>query len=159
MCRVVGMEVGKTFRHIQYLGIIVISRPILTEKGPTKSIRFALGFLRRYSVRIPFGIHSDTSRKRFRVAPMKATMFGCLSLFHISASLQNAYAPTDINESEQHVMTQNTNLFNGLAILLGDPQSFYTDFGAVVDTFPDIGGAAGGDGVGFGPGKIAGNSI
>ena len=60
---------------------------IPTNEVLTRRIRSAPGFLPRYSVSVPFGIHSDTNCKGSWVTPMKGTMFGCLNLFHMIASL------------------------------------------------------------------------
>ena len=55
----------------------------------TRPIRLAPGFLSTNSVRVPFGIHSETICRGFIVTPMKGAMFGCLNLFQMMASLQN----------------------------------------------------------------------
>jgi len=55
----------------------------------TKLIRLVPGFFSINSVRVPFGIHSETICKGFVVTPMKGTMLGCLNLFRIVASLKN----------------------------------------------------------------------
>ena len=70
---------------------------------------------------------------------MKPTIFGCFNLFHITASLQNAYVPNGILQWAQNgPPVSHTNLLRGLATLLGDPQEFDTDRFATVDAFPYI---------------------
>ena len=65
----------------------IIDRTAIEEGGLTRPIRFAPGFSLTYSVRIPFGIHSDINCKGFFVTPTKGTTLGCLSFFHMIASL------------------------------------------------------------------------
>jgi len=69
----------------------VIGEVRLQGGGLTRLIRFAPGFFSMNSNRVPLGIHSETICKGFFVTPMKGTMFGCLSLFRITASLKNDY--------------------------------------------------------------------
>jgi hypothetical protein len=55
----------------------------------TRLIRFAPGFLSMNAFRVPFGIHPETICKGFVVTPTKGTIFGCLNLFRMTASLKN----------------------------------------------------------------------
>ena len=41
------------------------------------------------SVRVPFGIDSEIISKASILTPMKGTIFGCLNLFQMTASLEN----------------------------------------------------------------------
>ena len=91
---------------------------------------------------------------------MKPTIFGCFNLFHITASLQNAYVPKSVfSERQMDMPTRNANLFNGLTSLLSDSQIFDTDFSAIVGTFPYICKPAGGDCVITNSGKVARNIV
>ena len=72
----------------------IITIAVVTEEEPTRPTRFASGFAFTYSVSVPFGIHSNTNCIGVLVTPMKGTIFGCPRLFHMMASLKNAYVPT-----------------------------------------------------------------
>ena len=87
----VCVKIVETFSHIQYLERITLSVRCDYKKGPTRLIRFALGFFSMNSVRVPFGIHSETICKGSVVTPIKGTMLGCLNRFHITAASKNDY--------------------------------------------------------------------
>ena len=90
---------------------------------------------------------------------MKTTTFGCLNLFQMTASPQNAYMPTRISKCEQaDGEHERLNLFNSPAALLGNPQAFDTDIGAATSPSPYVGRTARGDWVGIDLEKIARNS-
>jgi hypothetical protein len=77
---------------------------------------------------------------------MKATTFGCLILFHMTASLQNAYGqPVFVCERRTDRPIPDTNPLNALATLLGNSQAFDADPVASVRAFPYVGETAGGD--------------
>ena len=79
----------------------VISQAVVQEGRLTRPIRSALGFSLTYFVRVPFGIYSETNCRGFVITPMKGTRFGCLSLFHMTASLRNDYSALSILEQRE----------------------------------------------------------
>jgi len=85
------VKIAKPFGDIQQLGRVTSSVKCDYRERLTRLIRFAPGFFSTNSTRVPFGIHSEMICRRFVVTPMKGTMFGCLNLFHMTASLQNDY--------------------------------------------------------------------
>ena len=87
----VCVEIFKAFGYVQQLGRITLSVKCNYRGGLTKPIRFAPAFCATNSIRVPFGIHSQTTCKGSVVTPTKGTMFGCFSFFHIMASLKNDY--------------------------------------------------------------------
>ena len=92
MCGVVRVKIVETFGDIQNLEKMTLSVKCDDKKRLTRLIRFLPGFLSMNSIRVSFGIHSETICKGFVVTPMKGTTFGCLSLFHTTASLKNDYS-------------------------------------------------------------------
>jgi len=85
------MKIVETFGDIQQLGKITLSVKYDDRKRLTRLIRSVPGFLSMNSIRVPFGIHCETTCKGFVVTPMKGTMFGCVNLFQVTASLKNDY--------------------------------------------------------------------
>ena len=119
---------------------------MVTEGVFTRQTLLASGFLPTYSGSVPFGIHSDTSCMGFIVTPMKGTTFGCLSLFHTTASLQNACATTGVfQEVRKNVPITYINLLNGLEVLNSTSQGFDANFLAIVNALPYIGKPTRGD--------------
>ena len=105
-------------------------------------------------------MYSETNCKGLLVTPMKGTMFGCLSLFHTTASLRNDYAMAQVFLSGREkgiLMPPTTNLGDGLEIHLGNSWALDAYFPAAVNAFPHIGSATvGGDRVIANSGKITG---
>ena len=91
MYDVIRVKIVETFSYIQYLDRIMLPVECNDEKRLTKLIRFAPGFFWTNSVRVPFGIHSETICKGSIVTPTKGTIFGCLNRFHITAASKNDY--------------------------------------------------------------------
>ena len=89
VCDIVCVKVVKAFGHVQQLERITFSAKYDYQGRLTRLIRFAPGFFLKNSSKVPFGIHFKTICKGFVVTPMKGTMFGCLSLFHVMASSKN----------------------------------------------------------------------
>ena len=88
---VVSVKIVKTFGHIQYLDRIMSPVKHNYDRKLTRLVRFAFGFFSMNSIRVPLDIHSEMICKGSVVTPMKGTMFGCLNLFHMKASLKNDY--------------------------------------------------------------------
>ena len=88
---VARVKIAETFGHIQYLYRIMLPLKCNDKKRLTRLIRFAPGSFSTNSVRVPFGIHSETICKGSVVTPTKGTMFGCLNRFHITAASKNDY--------------------------------------------------------------------
>ena len=89
VCDVVCVKIVKAFSYVYQLGRITLPVKCNCREGLTKLIRLASGFFSTNSIRLPFGIHSETTCKGSVVTPTKGTIFGCLSFFHIAASLKN----------------------------------------------------------------------
>jgi len=138
----------------------IVSHVVDAEERLTKPIRSAPGCFLTYSVRVPFGMYSDTNCKCFVETPMNGTMFGCLNLFHKTASLKNdcgARRWVFFSSAEWSCRYRvQTNLRNGLAIFHGHPQALDTHFPAAVGAFPHIGEATVGDRVTTNFDKIVG---
>ena len=88
---VIRVKIVETFGYIQYLDRVRLPVKCDAKKRLTRLIRFAPGFFSTNSVRVPFGIHSETICKGSVVTPKKGTMFGCLNRFHIMAASKNDY--------------------------------------------------------------------
>ena len=88
---VVCVKIVETFSYIQYLDRIMLPVKCNDKKRLTKLIRFASGFLLTNSVRVPFGIHSETICKGSIVTPTKGITFGCFNRFHMTAASKNDY--------------------------------------------------------------------
>ena len=88
---VVHVKIIEAFRYVQQLGRITLSVKCGSRRGLTRPIRVTTGFLLTNSIRVPFGIHSEMTCKGSVVTPTKGTTFGCLSLFQMTACLENDY--------------------------------------------------------------------
>ena len=91
MYDVVRVKIVETFGYIRYLDRIMLPVKRNDEERLTRLIRFAPRSFSTNSVRVPFGIHSETICKGSVVTPTKGTMFGCLNRFHITAASKNDY--------------------------------------------------------------------